>query len=327
MPRRLFFSAASVLSVTLAGCLHMPLKRNFLDQSSTISDIEHQQVIDNLAKFAANPASLPHFAIPDSGTTAMSAQGNGNIEFSYTRVLFSGWKYSFGGNAQEQENWVLKPVNDPGRLRRLRCAFQLAVNAHPAVDHASDCYACIAELKKMGMVVDETTREVLPTPTESSAKIEVVPDPEMRAATLNCNFPRDWYGVGCKKDVPKCACYVGRYCDTYVWVQPESMDEFTRFTLTVLTLATTDPPGPAAEVERTLDAAGAVTGYKVKTKENIKFEPIPQPETGATPSMLRSFIAPAPTQRVIPQGPISELRRDDTFPSSAIQGLLQLRQD
>ncbi len=133
------------------------------------------------------------------------------MEFNYTRVMFSAWKYSFGGSAQEQENWVLKPVNDPGRLRRLRCAFQLAVNAHSGV-------------------------------------------------------------------------------------------------------------------ERTLNAAGAVNEFKVTTRENIKLAPIPKEDRGFAPKIL-DFMPPRPTQRVIPQGPVFEPRRDDTFPSSAIQGLIQLQQN
>lgn len=325
--RTLLYAVVVMAVVPLTGCLHIPLQRNFLDQSSTISDIEHQQVIDNLAKFAANPASLPHFAIPDSGTTQMSAQANGGMEFNYTRALFSAWKYSFGGNAQEQENWVLKPVNDPGRLRRLRCAFQLAVNAHSGIDQDGDCIKCVAELKKVGLIVDESKRETLPSPQDETATIETVADPSMKIATLNCNFPRGWFGVGCKKDVPKCTCYVGHHCGTYVWVMPEGMDEFTRFTLTVLTLATTDPPGPAAVVERTLNAAGEVTEYKITTKENIKVEPIPKTTSDAAPNLLEEFMSPTPTQRVIPQGPMTVPQRDDTFPSSAIQGLIQLQRD
>ena len=41
-----------------------------------------------------------------------------------------------------------------------------------------------------------------------------------------------------KKDVPKQACYVGRYCDCYVWVCPENREALSQFTLSVLKLAT-----------------------------------------------------------------------------------------
>jgi hypothetical protein len=49
-----------------------------------------------------------------------------------------------------------------------------------------------------------------------------------------------WFGVGTKKDVPKCACYVGHRkecgCHSYVWVLPENRQAFEDFTLRTLRL-------------------------------------------------------------------------------------------
>lgn len=56
-------------------------------------------------------------------------------------------------------------------------------------------------------------------------------------------FNTPWFYCGNKKDVPKCACYVGHYCrcgrECYVWVIPEQMASLREFTLAVLTLAPT----------------------------------------------------------------------------------------
>jgi hypothetical protein len=46
-----------------------------------------------------------------------------------------------------------------------------------------------------------------------------------------------WFHVGRKRDVPKDACYVGKYRDRYVWVCPEGREQLTEFTLTVLKLS------------------------------------------------------------------------------------------
>ena len=46
--------------------------------------------------------------------------------------------------------------------------------------------------------------------------------------------PPSWYYIGCKKDVSKDACYVGRWGDRYAWVTPDGMPELARFTTTVL---------------------------------------------------------------------------------------------
>ncbi len=309
------FCLATFLLVMCSGCLHVPLQKNFLQQSKTISEIEHQQVIDNLAKFMVNPASLPHFALPDSGTSQMTAQGSTGLDLNYTRVLFSSWKYTLGGNATEQENWVMKPVNDPGRLRRMQCAYQLAIGARDGEDLSGECSTCIASLKKVGLIEDSTRVE------NASGGTDEVPDPQKLMQSLCCNFPTCWYGVGCKKDVPENACYVGRYGHRYVWVLPHHMDEFTRFTLTILTLATTDPAPANAEVERTLDANQKVTGYKIKTRENVYFEKLKNSSDFTVDKVDE-------TERAyLLDGPVAEPQRDRESPTSGLQGLLQLQSD
>jgi hypothetical protein len=47
-----------------------------------------------------------------------------------------------------------------------------------------------------------------------------------------------WFGVGSRRDVPKNACYVGRYCNTYVWVTPSNLESLTRLTLAILDIHT-----------------------------------------------------------------------------------------
>jgi hypothetical protein len=47
-----------------------------------------------------------------------------------------------------------------------------------------------------------------------------------------------WFGVGCKRDVPKNACYVGHYCGTYVWVLPENVEMLSMLTLAILDIDT-----------------------------------------------------------------------------------------
>jgi hypothetical protein len=47
-----------------------------------------------------------------------------------------------------------------------------------------------------------------------------------------------WFAVGGKDDVPKHACYIGRYGNTYVWVLPENLEMLTRFTLAILDIHT-----------------------------------------------------------------------------------------
>lgn len=54
-------------------------------------------------------------------------------------------------------------------------------------------------------------------------------------------FQQPWLCCGSKKDVPKCACYVGHYCrcgrECYVWVMPDKLEILREFTLAILALA------------------------------------------------------------------------------------------
>jgi hypothetical protein len=67
---------------------------------------------------------------------------------------------------------------------------------------------------------------------------------------IRCNFPQNWFEHG-NKEAAKCqACRYGVDCDTYAWVKPGRQDEFARFTITVLALATLDPPAAAATQQK-----------------------------------------------------------------------------
>src|SRR5262249_12109574 len=69
--------------------------------------------------------------------------------------------------------------------------------------------------------------------------------------SFDCMLPTGWFQIGCKKDVPKNACYVGHHCDTYVWVLPHDVDALSRFTITVMDIATGEIHAPSRSVVRT----------------------------------------------------------------------------
>jgi hypothetical protein len=56
------------------------------------------------------------------------------------------------------------------------------------------------------------------------------------------DIPTGWFGWGKKRDVPRNACFVGRYGNCYTWVSPEHRSELADFTLTVLNLASVIKP-------------------------------------------------------------------------------------
>jgi hypothetical protein len=67
-----------------------------------------------------------------------------------------------------------------------------------------------------------------------------------------------WVHAGCKEDVPKEACYVGKHGRTYVWVTKDGLDALTGLTIAVLDVATTDTAAQGGEPPKpmTISLAG-----------------------------------------------------------------------
>jgi len=203
----------------------------------TLTDLNYQQVLDNVALFTANPDALPALGVFNAGTVTVQDQGSFTASAQYSPTLTFAQQGGGGfilmllpglaAQRQVTENWSMVPVTNSDHLRRLRCAFQLLVDA----EDGNRCDACREQLQTF--FAGET------------------PD-------LDCVLPRGWYHTGGKKDVPKHACFVGRYCETYVWVTPEGRDGLTRFTLAVLDLATGKPHLPTKTVVKTYKADGTL---------------------------------------------------------------------
>jgi hypothetical protein len=174
-------------------------------------------VLNNVARFVVNPAAMPSFAVVSAGTVNIEDQRGGGISPNYSPTLSPAMQ---GGGALPilsillntsaqrtvTENWSTTPVTDSDNIRRMRCAFQLLVDGD-----ASECDNCKARLE--GFFLGSTE-------------------------SFECGLPCDWFQCGAKHDVPPDACYVANFCDTYVWVTPDGLDGFTRFTITVLDIAT-----------------------------------------------------------------------------------------
>ena len=248
---RSFVALAMLLAPWLSGCkTHRALRQHTVATNLTVTDIYYQQVLNNVACFASNPASMPSFSVVTAGTVNVQDQQGVSLNPTYSPTLSN---LQQGGGALPilslffgvsvtravTENWSTAPVTDSDNIRRMRCAFQVIVGAG-----TTECDDCQERLK--GFFVGGTE-------------------------SLECMLPLDWYCVGAKEDVPKDACYVGQYCDTYAWVMPEGVDGLSRFTMTVLDIATGEIHAPQRSVVKT---------YKGEPKpENLETTQITSTET------------------------------------------------
>lgn len=239
------------LAVSSVGCAtHRSLHQHTVAANITVTDIYYQQILSNVALFVDNPASMPSFSVVTAGTVNVQDQAGGTLSPNYSPTLTSQQQGGgalpilsilFGVNASRtiSENWSTSPVTDSDNIRRMRCAFQLLVGAE-----TSECDRCTDRLKGF-----------FHGGTES----------------FECMLPRDWFSVGAKCDVPSNACYVANHCDTYVWVTPDGVDGLSRFTITVLDIATGEIHAP----QRTV-----VKRYKGSpTPENLEETEVTSTET------------------------------------------------
>jgi hypothetical protein len=74
---------------------------------------------------------------------------------------------------------------------------------------------------------------------------------DLETDLLSIPCDRSWFGQGKKHDVPRDACYVGRYGDCYVWVRPSGLKELSNLTIKTLKFSSlikpdtvTTIPGP-----------------------------------------------------------------------------------
>lgn len=195
-----------LLLLVASGCAtHQELRKHVVPASLTAEELYYQQVLDNVARFTANRGMMPSFCM-------VSGTANHAMDFRATSPIpddRSAADPTAQGNSnfhlESANTWSAVPVNHPNSIRRMRSAFQCVVGA---CDYDGDRRK--EDLEGFVAGSDESYDWLLPT---------------------------GWYHVGERDDVPCDACYVGHYCDTYVWVMPEGMDGFTRFTITIFDIA------------------------------------------------------------------------------------------
>ena len=122
------FLALIGLSVLLlaTGCSHLKLQRNTIGQGSTLTDIQYQQVLDNLAMFACNSDSLAWHIKINGGVVQVADQGSG---FLGTNLGGPGiFAPNFGIQRNVLNQWNVDPVIESDDLELLQLAYCKAIN-------------------------------------------------------------------------------------------------------------------------------------------------------------------------------------------------------
>ncbi len=272
------FLALGLCCVT--GCTSMRLRQRTVNQASTLSELQYQQVLNNLAQFAVNPTVLPLHINLREGTTQVtdSISGGSLVDLGPPAVS----QPQLFGSRTAVAQWGMSPVIDPIELRLLYIAYRRAHGfpdmpspefldelAHELKDQLGSnvdlryesawFYDFHARASKdardlEGRIVSTNDERVCPQPGTPGDHSPLARNVCRKIESIQRDLARiqsGWFHVGRKRDVPKDACYVGMSGNCYAWVSSEGCAELTEFTFIVLKIATlikesamlANPPG------------------------------------------------------------------------------------
>jgi hypothetical protein len=248
----------------MAGCTSGRLRQRTVNQGSTLPELQYQQVLDNLAQFATNPATLPWHVNLREGTSQVTDSLSGGAAVDIGPPVT--WFPQLFGSRTAVAQWGVSPVIDATELRLLRIAYRRAHGVAEMPDpellnelahELKDQFPSNTDLRNESEIFYEFQAKASRDHRDFNARVVTANDDDFCSdlgkdssplARNTCRkieaIQRDlarigpgWFHVGGKRDVPKDACYVGRSGKCYVWVDADGSEQLTEFTLTVLKLS------------------------------------------------------------------------------------------
>lgn len=230
----------AVLLALGCGCTHHQLSRNTALTATTVNSIQYRMVLDNLAMFSCQPASLPaHVRLAD-GTVQISNQlsfGEAGGFSILENGPFTIEQWGPGGSSKVSEQWGTDAVEDPLQVVALQTIYRKAFGL-PPLPTPNFILEAERSAHKNGSSNSQDSESESDSDSESENGDDES-DSKLRAEEFD--IPMGWFHIGQRRDVPKDACYVGRYGKRYAWVDCHGVDGLAQFTLAVLTITKASP--------------------------------------------------------------------------------------
>ncbi len=208
----------AALAAACTGCTSLSLERQSLGQIHATRDYECEAALNCLAAVAADPTTLPPFAVLSDGVAKVSDTGTVSSSTQWTRAVGSFAMQTLGvtGAHSPQLTWTIDPVADYPQLLAMRAACRWVLSGP---EHA-DCEA-------PGIL--------------NSPALDPSPGPHFGVIDRLSRLPAGWLHHGGLRDVPVCACYKGHCGSTWVWVTADGIEGLSDFILVLHDVATLDP--------------------------------------------------------------------------------------
>ncbi len=203
-------------SVASSGCTTVSLNQYTRSQNKSYGKCRDDMVLECLASVAAEPATLPSYAIISNGSTNVTD----SVTLGQTAVL-APLKYTLEtlaltGSRAPKALWTVSPLVEYEKLMAL---------------HA----ACL-----WGIFDSDYSQKQYPDGILGYQRDYLDQNPHFAVADRLAKIPHGWLHIGSLKEVPLCARYKGHKGNTWVWVMPEDSEAFAQFTLVLQDIATLD---------------------------------------------------------------------------------------
>lgn len=131
---KLFLTVVVIPTFVVAGgCTHRALRSQTLQTASTLSELQYQMVLDNLAMLSSNPNLLPWHVKLDDGSVQVSDELHAEFRGGWVSEALMG-EARLEPERQVTLQWDVVPVTDPKELRDLQAAYQKAMGMETGQD-------------------------------------------------------------------------------------------------------------------------------------------------------------------------------------------------
>lgn len=182
-----------------SGCASDQMRFTAVRVAARVPDVYQAQVMENLARTAANPGTMPYLSRLFNGTASATDTASGVGSLTGHAHAYTSVNYGLSALTRAvQANIGLDPVDNPDKLAAMHLSY----------------------------------RSVVAPETVDPAIFKSCVDPFLtnKFDCVNSLPPPGWLHSGGRQDVPHGAAFVARCGATHVWVMPEDVGSLTQFT-------------------------------------------------------------------------------------------------
>jgi plastocyanin len=212
-----------IIAFSGTGCTAMSLQRHTVNQSLSAADYRYQSTLHTLAMVAADPGTLPSYAILSSGTVGITDTGLLTTTSTWLGHPHGLASQALGltGTHAPQQLWTVSPVADYTQLEAMRAACSWVLSGQ--------------DLNTLyGISILRDPEDCLNVEEDSLPGYHLHFGVRKRLESL----PHGWLRWGQACEVPLDARYKDHCGDKWVWVMPDGMEGLAGFTLVLQDIAT-----------------------------------------------------------------------------------------